>query len=146
MKTTERQREKLREYLGRFLILKRRAEEMEARAEKLASVEAKDGAEGPHSPRVTETGKLLQAARAEALGELNNILTLVGKLPAGDPGREVIELRHIDGLTWDEIGQRMRYTRTPLNKFYSAALGALLQDPETAALVEGRKGRKKRTA
>ena len=71
------------------------------------------------------------AARIEQQQEqltriLNDIMDVIDTLPPNSPGRTVIEMRHIDCMSWTKIADSLYMSRSNAFNCYESALDDLL--------------------
>lgn len=62
-------------------------------------------------------------AEARSVAEIMDVLDL---LPPGTIERDILEYRHIDCKSWDEIQELVHLTRSPCFEYYNRGLGMLL--------------------
>ena len=142
MENGSRQRELLKKYLNQYYILRRRMRTLEQRLKEaedelqhpsikssLGNMTPSKGGQsiGVAAPILKEESLFERFAqmkneRTRIMAEIMNILSL---LPDSDE-REILEYRHMDGMRWSEIQERMKMSRSPCFQCYRRGLNRLL--------------------
>lgn len=115
----------LRKYLARYYRAKDKRAILEGRLRGLRSdLQGKGGFMPPLS--VPEIEAKIQRQTEAAEKSVLEIIGILELLPAESTERTILELRHIDCKTWEEIGRTVYLTRTPCAKYYNRGLDTLL--------------------
>lgn len=67
---------------------------------------------------------------------LLTVMDLVALLPENSLQRTIVELRHIDRRSWENISRAVHFSRSRVNVYYNAALDYLLDNPRAHSLLE----------
>lgn len=83
----------------------------------------------PDAPNLAldETDVTMTAQIQEQDNMMLEAVELMARLPSGSMGRIIVELRHIEGLSWAAISRALNLSQTPLFTYYDAALDALAE-------------------
>lgn len=65
-----------------------------------------------------------------------NVMKMMDFLPADSMERTVLEYRHIDCLSWNQIMQETNYSRQSCNNYYNAGLDKLLTFKKVHKMLE----------
>ena len=115
----------LRKYLARYYRARDKKSILQGRLKALrADLQNKGGFMPPVS--VQEIELKIQRQQETAEKSVLEIIEILELLPAESTERIILELRHIDCKTWDEISRTVYLTRTPCAKYYNRGLDALL--------------------
>ena len=69
------------------------------------------------------------------------VLEVMEYLPIDSTWRTVLEYRHLDCLSWKEIGDKMHITRTTCNRYYNAGIHSLLNEEQVLERLRETRGR-----
>ena len=115
----------LRKYLARYYRARDKKSILQGRLKALRTdLQNKGGFMPPVS--VQEIELKIQRQQETAEKSVLEIIEILELLPAESTERIILELRHIDCKTWDEISRTVYLTRTPCAKYYNRGLDALL--------------------
>ena len=148
----------LRRYLSRFYRAKQKQQTLRERKSRLAAElralnrddpDGLDDAEGRQSriaKTLNEIESRIERQIGAATGSVTEIMAVFDLLPDDSQERDILELRHIDCLSWEEITERVHMTRTPCYLKYTRGLDLLLEREEVkealtayaARLAEGK--------
>lgn len=138
-----KQRDLLKVYLDQYKRMERRVEALEWRLEAAKDALSHASIRSGLSNNMTPCGGGVSAGAAapilkeESLSErlirmrdertriMTEVMDILSLLPDSDE-REVLEYRHMDGMRWREIGERMRMSRSPCFQRYKRGLDQLL--------------------
>ena len=124
----------LRKYLARYYRARDKKSILQGRLRALrADLQKKGGFMPPVS--VQEIELKIQRQQETAEKSVLEIIEILELLPAESTERIILELRHIDCKTWDEISRTVYLTRTPCAKYYNRGLDALLGMSEVRRIL-----------
>ena len=86
--------------------------------------------------RIAEVEDRIDKQRAEMAKAVLNVMDMIDLLPVGSMERTVVEMRHIDCMSWDRIADAIFMSRSNVFNYYNAALDRLLECKRTGKLVE----------
>lgn len=86
--------------------------------------------------RVEEVEERIETQRGEMEKAVLRVMDLIDFLPHNSVERTVVELRHIDCKSWEQIAREVYMSRSTVFNHYNAALDALLDCPSARKLVE----------
>lgn len=86
--------------------------------------------------RVEEVEERIDAQRGEMAEVVLRVMDLIDFLPRNSMERTVVELRHIDCKSWEQIAKEIYMSRSAVFNRYNAALDSLLNCPPARKLVE----------
>ena len=78
--------------------------------------------------------RIRRQADAEAAAVLD-IMTMLDLLPRNTMERHILELRHIDCKSWDQIMMEIHLTNNPCHLYYNRGLDMLLSIPEAQEIL-----------
>lgn len=79
------------------------------------------------NPALDEIDATITAQIQEQDNLMLEAVELMARLPSGSMGRIIVELRHIEGLSWAAISRALNLSQTPLFTYYDSALDALAE-------------------
>ncbi|MBR4544920.1 MAG: hypothetical protein IKO14_02925 [Oscillibacter sp.] len=138
-----KQRDLLKAYLDQYGRMGRRVEALEwrlkAARDALSCASIRSGLSNGMTPcgGGVSAGAAAPILKEESLSErlmrmrderariMTEVMDIISLLPDSDE-REVLEYRHMDGMRWREIGERMRMSRSPCFQCYKRGLDQLL--------------------
>lgn len=132
--TRNDERRILRKYLTRYYRAKDQKSILEGRLKALKADPSKQGGFTPPSS-VREIEAKISRQMEAADKSVLEIIGLLERLPAESTERIILELRHIDCMTWAEICRTVYMTRTPCTKYYNRGLDALLAMNDVRAIL-----------
>ena len=124
---TKKERRILKKYMTRYFTAKDRLGILGNRLEKLKG-ESHDSEASEIETRIREQA---QEAERSAL----QIMDIIERLPADSTERTIMELRHLDFMSWREINKAVHLTETPCYRYYRRGLDTLLKDPQVRAAL-----------
>ena len=78
--------------------------------------------------------RIRRQADAEATAILD-VMTMLDLLPRDSTERHILELRHIDCKSWDQIMMEIHLTNNPCHLYYNRGLDMLLSIPEAQEIL-----------
>lgn len=85
--------------------------------------------------RIAEVEERIEEQRADMSKAVLNVMDLLDLLPAHSTERTVVEMRHIDCMTWEQIADAVYMARSGVINHYNAALDKLLTYKRTEKIV-----------
>ena len=79
--------------------------------------------------------KIVEQMKVVAEAEIR-VMEIIEYIPIHEVARQILELRHIDMMTWYEIAEAIPMSRQQCSRKYKEALDSLLQYPEIQKKVE----------
>lgn len=151
MESTERGL--LKDYLGRYKRAKDKKEELEARVKMIrADIRFSDGRsmedETSLKARISEIEARIDRQKDTMAKFILETMDIMDYLPSESLERSILEMRHIDCLSWREICRRQHMSRTPCCRYYRDGLDTILQNKRVRKILKeyeesGGKGEKK---
>lgn len=157
------EREAVKEYLQQYHVARRKKHILEERRHTLAE-ELKSPAtgstfkaapssrpvnvDGPVSIvfRIAEVEERIENQQGEMAKAVLHVMDLIDMLPPDSMERTVVELRHIDCKSWEQISREVYLSRSAVFNYYNAALDRLLKYKRAHKLVNDyQHERRKRT-
>jgi Sigma-70, region 4. len=146
-------REAVKKYLQQYHVAKNKKHILEDRHRVLAE-ELKSPAPGsrfrtvpasrPVNPdgsvsvvfRIAEVEERIDDQREEMAKAVLHVMDMIDLLPQNSMERTVVELRHIDCKSWEQIAREVYMSRSAVFNYYNAALERLMKYKRTRKLVE----------
>ena len=146
------EREAVKRYLQQYHVAKNKKHILEERHRVLAE-ELKSPAPGsrfrtvpayrPTSPdgsvsivfRLAEVEERIDDQREEANKAVLHVMDMIDLLPQNSMERTVVELRHIDCKSWEQITREVYMSRSAVFNYYNAALEHLMKYKRTRKLL-----------
>jgi len=150
---TATDREAVKKYLQQYHVAKNKKHILEDRHRVLAE-ELKSPAPGsrfrtvpasrPVNPdgsvsvvfRIAEVEERIDDQREEMAKAVLHVMDMIDLLPQNSMERTVVELRHIDCKSWEQIAREVYMSRSAVFNYYNAALERLMKYKRTRKLVE----------
>lgn len=150
---TATEREAVKKYLQQYHVAKNKKHILEDRHRVLAE-ELKSPVPGsrfrtvpasrPVNPdgsvsvvfRIAEVEERIDDQREEMAKAVLHVMDIIDLLPRNSMERTVVELRHIDCKSWEQIAREVYMSRSAVFNYYNAALEHLVQYKRTRKLVE----------
>lgn len=85
--------------------------------------------------RISEVEERIEKQREEMAKAVLNVMDIIDLLPANSVERSIVEMRHIDGMTWERIADAVPMARSNVINHYNDALETLLTYKRTEKLV-----------
>lgn len=129
------ERRALKKYLSQYFKAKEKRTILLERLRRLRRDLQRDGGlYTPLSPLEIES-KIHEQSEAmkKCMLEIMDVLEL---LPEDSTERTILELRHIDCKSWEEIYKAVYLTRTPCFRYYNRGLDALLRRNKVRQILE----------
>ncbi len=130
IKNREDERTVLKQYLTRYYRSKKRQAIL---AERLRQLRRDLHRQSAGDVSEVEARIQKQARKAERI--ILEIMDVIELLPEESTERMILELRHIDCKSWNEIQRTVHLTRTPCYDHYNRALDTLLEAEEVHAAL-----------
>ena len=115
----------MKHYLARYFRAKKERDLLRGRI-------VREETRGKPGGTISET---LRAQEDEAIKVMTDIIEVIGLLPAGDTGRAICQLRHLDCYNWTAIQREVHLARPSCYRYYRAALDTLLSIEAVQARV-----------
>lgn len=133
----------LKRYLSQYYLAKQRQRILEARLHEIRaeiqnpSIGSASGDGLPTGSHVSSGAAALTFREAEIEDRIQrqkeneaaailNIMDILDFLPPGSMEKNILELRHIDCMSWSAITRAVHLTRSPCNEYYNKGLDRLL--------------------
>lgn len=123
---TPEDRKTIKRYLAQYHTAKERKAVLQKRARTLRSDLSRSDKSGEIEYKIAEIESRLQRQAVVEAGAVLNVMDMIDFLPPGSTERQILELRHIDLKSWNEIQRIVHLTRSPCNEYYNRGLEALL--------------------
>ena len=98
---------------------------IERREKMLAELRQTNTDPNAPNPALDEINATMTAQIQEQDNLMLEAVELMARLPSGSMGRIIVELRHIEGLSWAAISRALNLSQTPLFTYYDSALDTL---------------------
>ena len=85
--------------------------------------------------RLSEIEERIETQREETAKAVLNVMDMIDLLPVNSVEKSVVEMRHIDGMTWERIADTIPMARSSVIAHYNDALEILLTYKRTEKLV-----------
>ena len=142
----------LKDYLGRYIHLKKRIEILERR---MAEFQAEFNSPSIKSPlgntmpsgsgqsvgaasltlKIADIADRIRQERERQIDAMKEIMDVLDCLPADSIEREILEYRYMDGMRWDDIYTKVHLTRSPCFVCYNRGLELILQHESVRVLL-----------
>ena len=150
---TAAEREAVKRYLQQYHVARNKKHILEERHRVLAE-ELKSPAPGsrfrtvstphPTNPdgsvsivfRLAEVEERIDDQREEANKAVLHVMDLIDLLPQNSMERTVVELRHIDCKSWEQIAREVYMSRSAVFNYYNTALERLMKYKRTRKLIK----------
>lgn len=149
----KRQRVLLKQYLGQYYSAKRVKQRLEKRlqviSEEMGSIRGMNYSpipsgktnaisDGPISGviRKMEVEERIENQKDEMAKAMLSVMAVMDFLPVNSEEREVLELRHIDCMSWKQICKEINLTRTPCNNRYDKGIDRLLEFKKVQKIIK----------
>lgn len=86
--------------------------------------------------RIAEVEERIDDQREEMAKAVLHVMDLIDLLPQNSMERTVVELRHIDCKSWEQIAREVYMSRSAVFNYYNAALERLMKYKRTRKLVK----------
>lgn len=86
--------------------------------------------------RIAEVEERIDDQREEMAKAVLHVMDIIDLLPRNSMERTVVELRHIDCKSWEQIAREVYMSRSAVFNYYNTALERLMQYKRTRKLVE----------
>lgn len=143
----------LKKYLGQYYSARRRKRQLEIRLQtfrqEMVGTRGMQYSPVPHSQtnsvgdgpasmviRAMEIEDQIKTQKEEMANAMLNVMKMMDFLPADSMERTVLEYRHIDCLSWNQIMQETNYSRQSCNNYYNAGLDKLLTFKKVNKMLE----------
>lgn len=143
----------LKKYLGQYYSARRRKRQLEIRLQTFRQEmvgtrgmqyspvphrQTNSVGDGPASMviRAMEIEDQIKTQKEEMANAMLNVMKMIDFLPADSMERTVLEYRHIDCLSWNQIMQETNYSRQSCNNYYNAGLDKLLTFKKVNKMLE----------
>lgn len=140
---TDTERYILKRYLSQYYRAKQRQRILEARLHEIRaeiqnpSIRSSSGDGLPTGSHVSSGAAALTFREAEIEDRIQrqkeneaaailNIMDILDFLPPDSMEKNILELRHIDCMSWNAITRAVHLTRSPCNEYYNRGLDRLL--------------------
>ena len=91
--------------------------------------------------QIADVEERIEAQQAEMARAVQNVMDLIDLLPMGSMERTVVEMRHIDSKTWEQIAREVYLSRSAVFNYYNAALDRLARNEQSGKLLGDFKAR-----
>ena len=91
--------------------------------------------------RIADVEERIEAQQAEMAKAVQNVMDLIDLLPIGSMERTVVEMRHIDSKTWEQIAREVYLSRSAVFNYYNTALDRLARNEQSGKLLGDFKAR-----
>ena len=81
--------------------------------------------------QIAEVEERIEAQQAEMARAVQNVMDLIDLLPMGSMERTVVEMRHIDSKTWEQIAKEVYLSRSAVFNYYNTALDRLARNEQS---------------
>ena len=85
--------------------------------------------------RIAEVEERIDEQREEMAKAVLQVMDMIDLLPQNSMERTVVELRHIDCKSWEQIAREVYMSRSAVFNYYNAALERLMKYKRTRKLV-----------
>ena len=85
--------------------------------------------------RIAEVEERIDDQREEMAKAVLHVMDMIDLLPQNSMERTVVELRHIDCKSWEQIAREVYMSRSAVFNYYNAALERLMKYKRTRKLV-----------
>lgn len=85
--------------------------------------------------RIAEVEERIDDQREEMAKAVLHVMDMIDLLPKNSMERTVVELRHIDCKSWEQIAREVYMSRSAVFNYYNAALERLMKYKRTRKLV-----------
>lgn len=86
--------------------------------------------------RIAEVEERIDEQRGTIAKAVLNIMDLIDLLPPHSMERQVVELRHIDCMEWDEIPDEVHMSRSRIFDYYNGALEIISENKRAQKLIQ----------
>ena len=91
--------------------------------------------------QIAEVEERIEAQQVEMAKAVQNVMDLIDLLPMGAMERTVVEMRHIDSKTWEQIAKEVYLSRSAVFNYYNTALDRLARNEQSGKLMGDFKAR-----
>ncbi len=91
--------------------------------------------------QIEDVEERIEAQQAEMARAVQNVMDLIDLLPMGSMERTVVEMRHIDSKTWEQIAKEVYLSRSAVFNYYNTALDRLARNEQSGKLLGDFKAR-----
>ena len=91
--------------------------------------------------QIADVEERIEAQQAEMAKAVQNVMDLIDLLPIGSMERTVVEMRHIDSKTWEQIAKEVYLSRSAVFNYYNTALDRLARNEQSGKLLGDFKAR-----
>lgn len=91
--------------------------------------------------QIADVEERIEAQQAEMARAVQNVMDLIDLLPLGSMERTVVEMRHIDSKTWEQIAREVYLSRSAVFNYYNTALDRLARNEQSGKLLGDFKAR-----
>ena len=91
--------------------------------------------------QIADVEERIEAQQAEMARAVQNVMDLIDLLPMGSMERTVVEMRHIDSKTWEQIAKEVYLSRSAVFNYYNTALDRLARNEQSGKLLGDFKAR-----
>ena len=142
------EREAVKRYLQQYHAAKQKKRILEERRRTL-SAELRGPSAKPVHPdgagalvfQIADVEERIEAQQAEMARAVQNVMDLIDLLPMGSMERTVVEMRHIDSKTWEQIAKEVYLSRSAVFNYYNTALDRLARNEQSGKLLGDFKAR-----
>lgn len=91
--------------------------------------------------QIADVEERIEAQQSEMAKAVQNVMDLIDLLPIGSMERTVVEMRHIDSKTWEQIAREVYLSRSAVFNYYNTALDGLARNEQSGKLLGDFKAR-----
>ena len=91
--------------------------------------------------KIADVEERIEAQQMEMAKAVQNVMDLIDLLPMGSMERTVVEMRHIDSKTWEQIAREVYLSRSAVFNYYNTALDRLAKNEQSGKLLGDFKAR-----
>ena len=91
--------------------------------------------------KIADVEERIEAQQMEMAKAVQNVMDLIDLLPVGSTERTVVEMRHIDSKTWEQIAKEVYLSRSAVFNYYNTALDRLARNEQSGKLMGDFKAR-----
>lgn len=131
MKSRADERRTLRNYLARYFRALEQRSLLQSRLQRME----RDIDPEPGSETMPEIEARICRQADEVEQSALNVMDIIGHLPAHSIERTIMELRHIDCRTWQDVCDTIYMTRSPCSRHYNKGLDRLLAMDDVRRII-----------
>lgn len=143
----------LKQYLGQYYKAKSKKRQLEIRLrnfrEEMSGINGKQHyfsvpagktnkiSDTPASTaiRAAEIEERIEAQKAEMSAAMLNVMAVMDFLPGNSIERMILEYRHIDCMSWNQLIREVNFSRTTANDYYNEGVKMLLTFKKVRKLI-----------